>query len=173
MLIKVISSIVIIISFTLIGGIHANTYSNRTKLLSQLLISLQMLETEISYSATPLPILLSNIGKKSKEDIGSIFLKASEILSKKEGYTFSYLWSMILDSEGMALDLYPEDLEIFKQLGNNLGATDINNQIKHIRLIMEELRRNHEDAIIAEKRNVKLYKQLGLLAGFAIAIVLF
>ncbi|SCY98565.1 sporulation protein [Alkaliphilus peptidifermentans] len=173
MIIKFIFSIVIIVCCSMLGGIYANTYTSRTKLLSQLLVSLQMLETEIIYSATPLPLLLTNIGRKSKPEIGNIFIKASEILLKKEGLTFNFMWSKIVDSEGQKTGLFDEDLELLKQLGNNLGTTDIDNQVKHIRLIMEEVRRNYQEAIIAENKNVKLYKQLGLLAGFAIAIILF
>ena len=70
---KVIVSILIISCSSLLGYIFANTYVERTKLLNSLLATLQMLETEIVYGSTPIPILLDKIGKKSRKEIGNIF----------------------------------------------------------------------------------------------------
>ncbi|WP_051569063.1 stage III sporulation protein SpoIIIAB [Alkaliphilus transvaalensis] len=173
MMIKMIFSIIIIICSTLVGEIYANAYRQRTNLLSQLILTLQMLETEIVYASTPLPYLLQSVAKRSKIEIAYLLEETAEILLKKEGYTFSEAWRKGIELAKNKSELRKEDIELLISLGNNLGNSDRDNQVKHIQLTMEELRRNYQEAIDLQHKNVKLYKSLGILGGIAIVVILF
>ncbi len=173
MTIKIIFSCIIIFCSGMVGQIYANSFRERTRLLSQLIHTLQVLETEIVYGATPLPFILQKVAKKSKAQIASLLEVTSEILLKKEGYTFSEAWGKGLEIAKKSSELKREDMELLINLGNNLGSSDRDNQVKHIRLTMEGLRRNYEEATLLQNKNVSLYKHLGLLAGLTIVIILF
>lgn len=173
MIIKIIFSCIIIFCCGMVGEIIANSYRERTKLLNQLISTFQMLETEIVYGATPLPFLLKRVAQKSKSEIASLLEITSEILLKKEGYTFAEAWEKGLEVAKRNSELKLEDIELLLSLGNNLGSSDMENQVKHIRLTMEGLRRNYEEAILLQNKNVSLYKHLGLLTGLTIVIILF
>lgn len=173
MLFKIIYSIAIVCCSSLLGFIFANTYVERTKLLNSMLSTLQMLETEIVYGATPIPILLKKIGNKSRKEIGSVFLTAADLLNQKQGQTFEEVWYSAVDSQIKNTSFDKEDIEILLSLGKNLGISNCEDQMKHIRLIQEELKRNYETSIIEQGKNVKLFKNLGFLLGLSIVIILY
>ena len=171
--IKVIISALIIICSSLLGLIYAKSYTERTKLLNTLMGTLQLLESEIVYCATPLPFLLKKISKKNNSEIHRIFGKTVAILDEKKGHTFSEAWERAIKDETAYTVLKKEDIELLIHLGNSLGVSDINDQMKHIRLAMEEIKRSYEASIIDANKNVRLYKNLGFLLGITIVIILF
>ncbi len=170
---KIICSIVIIACSSLVGIIFSNTYIERTGLLGHLISTLQIIETEILYGATPIPVLLEKMGSRSKKEIGCIFLSASNLLKENKGQPFEEIWSIAVNKEIKNTSFSKNDIEILLSLGKNLGLSNSEDQIKHIRLIQEEVKRQHENSIIEEKKNVKLFKNLGFLLGLSIVIVLF
>lgn len=68
--------------------------------------------------------------------------------------------------------LHKEDLKIIENLKKLLGKTNIEGQLSEIELIQKFL---DEQILIAEeeqRRNEKLYRSLGIIAGIAIVIIL-
>jgi len=173
MLFKLIISLIIIICSSLIGMIYANAFIERTKLLGDLISTLQMLETEIVYTATPLPEMLTKIAQKSEGDIVKIFETTVNILEKKEGYLFSEAWKKAIKEEMRETTLQARDIALLISLGNNLGISDSADQVKHINLVREEIKRNYELSIILQKKNTRLYRNLGVLLGITIVIIFF
>lgn len=173
MIIKIAISLFIIFCSTLIGIIYARTYIERTRLLNNMLNVLQMLESEIVYCATPLPVILKKLSKRNHSELTKIFNKTVKILEGKTGHTFSDAWKMAIDEETEFMALTKEDIVLLVQLGNNLGISDIQDQVKHIRLAMEEIKRSYNQSILDQNKNVKLYKNLGFLFGVTIVIILF
>ncbi len=172
MLLKSFISLVIIICCSWIGLIYANSYTERSKLLISMLSSMKMLETEIIYSATPLPEILAKVAKKSKKEVGEIFLYTYEILDKKDGHLFSEAWEKAVMIKTRHLSLKQDDIDILISIGNNLGISDTNDQIKHISLAMEAIKRSYESSLIGQENNVKLFRNLGILIGITIVIIL-
>jgi len=173
MMTRMVISLVIIVCCTLIGEMYASSFRRRTFLLSSLLQVLQTLETEIVYGGTPLPLIALKISKSSAYEIANIFGRTARILLEKDGRTFSEAWTSSLRLCTKNTDFKDEDIELLVKLGEILGATDIENQVKHIRLTMLELKKNYQKAIEIQMKNVKLFKQLGLLSGIAIVIILY
>jgi len=132
-----------------------------------------MLETEIVYGATPIPILLNKIGNKSKNEIGKIFLTAADLLNQKQGQTFEEVWYSAVNKNIQNTSFNKEDVEVLLSIGRNLGVSNCEDQMKHIRLIQEELKRHYEISIIDQSKNVKLFKNLGFLLGLSIVIMLY
>lgn len=173
MLFKFIYSIIIVICSSLLGFIFANTYIERSKLLNATLSTLQMLETEIVYGATPIPIIMQKVGKKSNKDIKNIFLHAGNLLSLNLGQTFDEVWYRAVSQESKDTYFSKEDIDLLLSLGKNLGISNTEDQMKHIRLLQEEFKRQYELALIEQGKNVKLFKNLGFLLGIAIVIIVF
>ena len=171
MLFKFIYSAVIVGCSSLLGFIFANTYVERVKLLNALLSTLQMLETEIVYGATPIPDIMRKIGNKSKKEVGDIFLSAADLLNLNSGQTFDEIWRSAVFQETEHTCLNREDMDLLLSLGKNLGISNCEDQIKHIRLIQEEFKRHYELALAERDKNTKLFKNLGFLLGTAIVII--
>lgn len=173
MLIKLILSCIIVVFCGVLGHIYANAYVERTKQIGAIISTLQMLETEIAYSATPLPLLLERVAKKSNKEIASLFYKTADKLNQKQGYTFFEAWKSVIYLELGQSVLKEEDIDILLNLGRNLGISDGEDQLKHIRLAMDETKRNYDLAFLEQSKNVKLFKNLGVLLGLTITIVFF
>lgn len=173
MLIKIILSLMIISCTSILGIIYSNSYIERSKFLANMLLTLQMLETEIVYSATPLPELFKKVAKKSKKDIASILLLTAEILDKKEGHLFHDVWKEAVETKTDKSYLTKEDKNLLVSLGSNLGISDSKDQVKYIRLAMEEIKRNYELSLIDQNKNVRLYRNFGILIGITIVIIFF
>lgn len=171
MLCKSIYSIIIVGCSSLLGFIFANTYIERSRLLNSLLYTLQMLETEIVYGATPIPIVMQKVGGKSRKEIRNIFLSAADLLNYNSGQTFDEIWHSAVTQETENTYLNKEDIDLLLSLGKNLGISNCEDQVKHIRLIQEEFKRHYELALIEQNKNVRLFKNLGFLLGITIVII--
>jgi stage III sporulation protein AB len=149
MLFKFIYSVIIVGCSSLLGFIFANTYIERARLLNSLLSTLQMLETEIVYGATPIPVIMQKVGDKSKKEIGNIFLSAADLLNLNLGQTFDEIWYGVVTRGAEHTCLNREDIDLLLSLGKNLGISNCEDQMKHIRLIQEEFkmkdRKKHEE----------------------------
>ena len=66
-----------------------------------------------------------------------------------------------------------EDEEILISFGKLLGSSDTEGQIKNIRLTLNQLKMQEEKAEELRKKNESMYRNLGVLGGLAIIIILF
>lgn len=169
---KLIGSILIILSSSSLGYVIGMKYSMRVREIKLLKISLQMLETEIAYSNTPLPDALKIIYKKSKPPINIIFNKTSINLSKKKYGSVGEAFCKSLDDTRGMYSLTDEDIDILKSFGQSLGNSDVDGQVKSFNLIIKELDGQEIKAEEMRKKNENMYKNLGFLAGVAITILL-
>ena len=173
MLFKICISAVIIGCTSSLGIIYANTFVERTRFLSNLIYALQILETEIVYTNTPLPEVLIKTANKTSSEITRIFENTANILLRKEGYIFSEAWKKAIDESNNIKKINQEDKELLISLGNGLGISNTQDQIKHIDLVRAGIKRNYESSLISQKKNTRLYKNLGLLLGLTIVVIFF
>jgi|LSQX01.3.fsa_nt_gb stage III sporulation protein AB len=172
MLIKLLGCGIVLFSTTFIGYHAANKYSKRLETLRALQISLEMLETHISFSATVLPDAFEKIANTSVEYVNELFLSVSKLLRKRLGMTAKEAWNKSLVSLKQKLYIEKEDEDILKALGNSLGNTDCENQIRIIELTRSKLNMLEKKADVLKQKNDRLYKTLGVLSGLLIILLL-
>lgn len=144
----------------------------RPRELRALQSALQMLETEISYSLTSLPLALEKVARSGDLRVYDIFRITRELLISGEGYTPAEAWDEGLKRAFPYLTLTDTDLEILSAFGKSLGASDREDQIKHIRLVLEQLSREGVKATEEKERNFKLWTYMGVLTGFVLVLLL-
>jgi stage III sporulation protein AB len=168
--VKAIGSVLLVAAFSLAGYAVADNYSRRPKELRDLLTALQMLETEIMYGAVPLPDALYHIAQFSKGSVRDLFAGVRATLLSGQGRTAGEAWQISLETIFPASSLSDTDQAILAGFGGSLGISDREDQVKHINLAREQLKR--EEAIATEEslRCVRLWKSLGLLAGLAVCL---
>jgi stage III sporulation protein AB len=173
MLIKLVTSSVIVVGCTLLGIAYANRFSQRTQLLQQFQAGLQQLETHILYTAMPLPEAFFHAGRSIGGNVGAFFMTLSDEIHNKRGAPFEKIWKETFHSvEGFAF-LNQEDYELFEQMAPGLGMTDRENQKKNFALVQYRLKDQIKKAEGERSRNESLYRNLGILGGLMIAILLF
>lgn len=82
--------------------------------------------------------------------------------------SFDMVKSQLLED----FSLEEEDVELFLSLGRLLGNSDRADQEKNFKLILNHIKILKEEAKLERDKNEKMYKNLGILAGVAIVIIL-
>ncbi len=149
----------------------AAKYRRRPMELRYLRSALQMLETEISYGATPLPEAMDRVGQRCEAGIAALFSLTRDKLLAGEGVTAREAWDEALAHFYKNSALNRADLAVLKALGSGIGISDRLDQVKHLRLAQEQLKIEEAKAEVEAEKNVKLYNYLGFLGGLTIVII--
>ncbi len=156
------------------AGWHVSgNYARRPVELRQFIAALQMLETEVTYAATPLPDALAGIAERVDPGVSLFFDHAAKELKTARGTSAREAWSTALQSYRAVSTLDRGDLSILNSLGHNLGLSDRENQVKHLRLTLEQLKMAQARAEETAAKNVKLWNYVGLLGGLIIVLALY
>lgn len=154
-IIKFITLILIFGGTSFIGILVAKKYENRLKELQEIKNALHMIEVKIKFTYDPIPKIFREIESKVTENVGEIFELAAE---KMETASVEAAWEESVYSA--STNLLPKDKEILKDLGKLLGQTDIEGQISQIKLVIDFLNIQIEEANIEKMKNEKLYRTL-------------
>ena len=168
-IIKYIMLLLILFFCTYIGMLYSKRYSNRVHDLKEMKNALNMFESKIKFTYEPIPEVFEQISTKVNKNIGDIFLKAREYMDKEVAST---AWEKSLISQEKNTSFTKSDIDIIKDLSKMLGNTDLDGQVRSIRLTSKFLDNQIEEAQIEKSKNSKLYKTLGAGIGLTIAIIL-
>ena len=172
MILKILGCMIIIGSSTIMGYSMAYRFARRPEELRALQSALQILESEIVFSVNPLPEAFERISKNVPPSIGIIFKNTSDLLKRKTGMTAQQAWAASIKNCESQINLSKEDLNILLAFGSSLGCSDRENQVKNIRLACSKLALEEEKAEILKEKNERLYKNLGVLGGMLISLLL-
>jgi Stage III sporulation protein AB (spore_III_AB). len=172
MIFKITGAILIVASCSMGGALYSNIYINRLENLKAFSICLEMLRSEIAYTHMTLSEASSIIGQKTDGPVADIFTEFACILNLKKGYTAHLAWEEALNKNLEWLDFNDEEIELIKTLGDVIGTSDTVNQEKSLTLLSKQLDMLVEKAAAEKDKNVKMYRNLGLLGGLGLAILL-
>jgi len=172
-MLKMVGATLVVLAGGLSGLVVAGNYSRRPRELRSLRSALQMLETEIAYGATYLPEALGQVSRRCDKTTAVLFSEAAEELSSMSGVTASEAWEKALGKYYPATALNSHDLSILHNLGASLGISDREDQVKHLRLAMEQIDAETACAEDEAARNAKLWSYLGFLGGLLIVLLLY
>ncbi len=162
----------ILFSATGLGFSVAKKYRKRVKELRQLQIAFQMLSSEISYTASPLPLAFSRVGQRTEEPVSQIFLNAAEELKEGEGKELGDIWKGGVNEAYPGTCLNHKDKQILLSASSFLGYSDQNHQEQQIKLIMHHLKQAEEEARDSLHSNERMWRYLGILGGLMLVILL-
>jgi stage III sporulation protein AB len=166
-------AVMLIIASGIVGLVVARNYSLRPQQIRYLQNAMQMLETEILYGLTPLPLALKRVGKRLPHPINDLFYKTADLLIEGEGLTAGEAWEIALHDLEEESALLPEDLDILVYFGQSLGGSDREEQSKNLKLVKEHLINMEKKADQLKEKNQKLWQYLGFSLGAIIALILF
>jgi stage III sporulation protein AB len=169
---RLLGAMLIIFSSGLAGLRVASAFSCRARQLRILQEALQLLDTEIMYATTPLPMALRRVAAAVGGALGDIFLEAAGLLGAGHGYTPGEAWSLALGRGLRHTALAPEDRAILQAFGEALGSSDRAEQHKHITLAAYHLRQEEEKAEGDRRKNERIWRYGGFLVGIGIVLIL-
>lgn len=155
---------------TYIGFYYGEKYRMRSSNLKEIHKAFIMLNSEISYSNTPLPDALSNISKRVADPISKMLLDTSvnlddiNIDSVYEAFTKAY------KNYKDEINLTKDDYKVLSDFFKTIGSCDAMTQEKVFSVTLENLNLNYIEANNEANVNVKMYRTLGISIGIMIAI---
>ncbi|NMB34154.1 MAG: stage III sporulation protein AB [Clostridium sp.] len=173
MTLKIIGSIIVLLSSSLLGYIYSKRSSDRPKDLRAIQGLLQMLENEMSFLSNVLTEAFTKIYQYNDEDVTIFFEDTVKIINSDIGVNACEAWEKAVKGNLGRTSLNNEDEKILLSFGKMLGKSDIEGQIKNIRLTLNQLGMQERKAEELRKKNESMYKSLGILGGLAIIILLF
>lgn len=173
MYIKIILCLIVFLCGIFAGQLKAKTYDNRLSHLQDCITALKILESEMKYRLDPLPVLLGRVSKLKHDISGALFEKVLTLLNSSENPDFTACWSEAIDKVFADSTLNEQDKQILRDLGIELGKTDMESQFSLFSRAFSLLDCQVAEALEIKKIKGRMYKSLGAAAGSAIVILLF
>ena len=169
---QIITSALIIIASSYIGIACASKYETGLKNISAFLSTLKMLEFDVSFLRLPLSESFERIAKGQKGSVKKFYNYLAEELKSAKGEDISYIYKKGLNRYRGEL-LFNENVEnVLTDFSDNLGNMNVENEIANIKAAYTKLKYYEEEARGLAKKNVKMYRGLGLLGGIFIVLIL-
>lgn len=168
---KVLILGLIVIICSLIGYIYGEGYKRRFLEVTELKRILIDIENEIIYNYSSLPDTIIEMGRKAKEPLNKLFIEIGEQLNDGIMDGVYEAFKTTIEKERENLTLKDEDLNILLDLSKSLGETDIYGQEQIFKYAKDKISNVIEEADCECKKNIKIYRALGL--GFGVMLVIF
>ena len=158
----IIKSLFLIIIFGLavyIGNAKAGKYVNRVKELVSIKTILNIFESKIKFTQSPLREIFCSVAEScSEKNIQKIFRK----LATEKQYNIHENWEKVIKQE--ETNLNEEDKKILIDMGKILGATDIDGQVSNIKIASNFIDKQIEKAEKEKEKNAKMFRTLGIVS---------
>ena len=126
------------------------------------------MKTKIKFTYEPLGEIFRQIAKDNDTEIEKIF---GQMANQITYYQAKDVWENCIQDADISIK--QEDKDVLKKLGKLLGQTDVEGQISEIEMTQNFLDIQIEQAEEEKKKNQKMYKTLGVVAGLVFVIILF
>jgi stage III sporulation protein AB len=172
MLLKIIGSLIVLVSSGFLGYALSRDCSRRPGELRELQGMLQMFENEISYLSSLITDAFERICRSNQNEVSVFFKETVKNIYSDDSLNASQAWEKAVKGNIMKTSLNKEDEGVLISFGRMLGSSDTEGQIKNIRLALEQLKLQERKAEENRARNEMMFKRLGILGGIAIVIIL-
>lgn len=171
-MIRIVGAFLILGSSTLLGWYKAKQLTLRPAQIRMLRHLLQRLETEIVYGQTPLPSALGTLAGQTSEPFSSMLNEMKQTLEQHDRST-AEVWHAVTHSKWERTSLQKQEKEIWLRLGKTLGVSDQDDQRKHLKLAMDHLASEEKAAHEEAKRFASVWRNLGLLGGALLVLIMY
>lgn len=168
---RLMGALVIFAASGAIGVIIGRLYLRRVKILQDMIVSLQQLQTKIHYTREAMPEALAAAGAQRDSAAAPFFASVSQQINDSNGSSLQSAWENSLSCLGEQ-GMFNSDMELVAPLGAVLGQSDVDDQARHISLLQDQLNGALDQAQADKEKNVRLWNYLGFSAG-AMLVILF
>lgn len=169
-MVKGVSAVGIILICTYLGLSQSNRLKKRTVMLRQIIAFLQYIEVEIKYNLTSIPEIIQKGLNNMNEPLKTLLVKLNKAIKNNN----------LLEEDEKAISkcinetdiLLAEDKRVLIDIFNNLGKSDMDNQMSHIAGAIKMLELEINEADVNFMKLGKMYKTIGVLSGLMIVIVI-
>ncbi len=163
-MVKLIFTLVVIVSSCLVGNSFSIKLTNRRKTLTSIVSAINKAKTLICFG-----------GMDTKRVVEECFCGEDFPLLVAEelrGDDFDVSFKNAVSKIGSAFSLNKADKELFIGFGANLGMTDVTGQVAHTELYAELFSERLKQVKAQENEKSRLYRILGFSVGSAISLLI-
>ncbi len=161
---------ILFLGCTYIGFYYGEKFKKRCKALADIKKAVMFLNTEVMYYNTPLPEAFNNIGLKLPNPLDNLFKEMAYLLREDQCESVYHVFNQVYDNYQEELKLKEGDRRILDDFFKSLGGSGIYGQEKVFKLAAEEIDLNYGEAEVEAKKNIKMYRTLGICSGAILAI---
>ncbi len=172
-MIKLLGAILIIGASTLYGFYRASLFAERPRQIRGLIHVLNRLSTEIGYGSTPLPDALAKLSSQTRKPLNQWLASIAEKLQPGMSLTVKEAWQASLEEIWSRTAMKRSEKEALLELGQSLGVSDREDQMKHLQLAVRQLQHEEAEARDEQLKYEKLCRSLGVLCGALIVILIY
>ena len=170
--IKILFMFSAIVIGTTAGINKGNQIMRRYQELLYLKKTVLLIHGEIRYNCGTAGEVFFNVSKRVKEPYRTAFESLSNELENHNGKEFSHMWNTYIIDNILCIGLSEQDVDRFKELGENIGYLDIQMQLNYLDFYIEKLNDRINDVKTGLEGNVKLCRTLGVMGGLLAAILI-
>lgn len=169
---RAVGAFLVVIGGTLYGLGAARSMHARVRELSDTILALQTLESEILFAHTPLPDACERVARSSRGSVRRLFTLLGTRLSSPNELNVARVWSDSLRSWALHAHLESEELDTLAALGAMLGRTSAEDQVRTLRYTADRLAniRARLEGDVEKQSRMRIY--FGVAGGVALAILL-
>lgn len=160
---------VIIIGLGCLGLWRASSIRKRLRQLELFGHALSLLDTEIFWGMTPLPVAFRRL-QRVGFPWSNFFLAVAEGL--ENGGQLEATWGEVVKSQKSYFCLTEEDWMLVNRLGDCAGRTDRHEQHKQFMLIRNQIQGLEENQRQDGERQARMWSYFGFLGGIAVVIAI-
>jgi stage III sporulation protein AB len=172
-MLKGIGVIFILGSCGSLGLIKAFELKAYCSLLQELLLALELLETEVQYRQNPLVLAFAEVGQRlNPHGAGVLFCKAAEYLQLQPDQLPATGWNYGV--EALAKQIPSSSLlrDFLLSFGQGLGRSDLASQAKLFNLLRQQLKQCLTQAQSQRQQEERMWQYLGFGAGTGLILLL-
>ncbi|SFC96607.1 stage III sporulation protein SpoIIIAB [Clostridium uliginosum] len=169
---KLILISMLFVTSSYIGFMYGETFRKRCDEVKEILKALIILQNEIIYGSTPLPEALETLKVKVNSPLDEILDKTNKKLIQgnvKSVYQAFNEEFMLLEEK---FYLSQSDKRIIGDFLKSLGESGVFGQEKIFNLAIENIKINLKEAEDISRKNIKVYRCLGICVGAMLTIFL-
>lgn len=171
-MVKWIGSLFIILAGFVGGRFIGYQYTQRARELQEFANALHLLETEIGYGQTLLPLAAARLAEISPQPHKGFFQMFHQVLQSFEGLTADQAWQKVITETANNFCLKSEDWEVLQQYGRALGSSNDQDQVRHLKVAEKRLESLEAKAREEAEKMSRLWNYVGILTSIMVVIIL-
>lgn len=169
---KLIGALLTIAGCAGIGIYKSREITGRIFELKEMKRLLLMLRGEIRYTATPIPEAMAKIAGRCRGQFQAFFSSVEAELYEKSGEALGVIWGENIERHFGKSNFCEKDIELLKEIGENLGYLDKQMQLSTMDLYIENMNVQIKALENAAPSRKRVYQCLGAFAGILAVILL-
>ncbi|RIV23014.1 hypothetical protein D2Q93_08605 [Alicyclobacillaceae bacterium I2511] len=170
--VKVLGAAFVVASCTAMGFHVASSYRLRPIQLSEVARGLRLLQAEIEYTATPLPMALRRVSDQLNPPVRGVFAAAAEKMKERDNSPKLAFTYGVQHGSAQSV-LKTQDWSSLLHLSETLGSTDIIHQSREFQAALLHMESMHMQAVDGQQRYERLWQYLGALTGLFVVLMLY